>query len=316
MRLALPTMQKTPNKLIFLDKGYKCSYQGKVDIILSPSLYWVKKERIPVRFEYQIKPLLKALFDEMLPEDRDFEYSYTKIKEGEYFIYAYNIKEITQAITDAGITLSNVGSLYFAQNELFGYFDTNLKESEALCIDGEFCITKNHDTLIRVPAIMAVSKFEIETILDKIELSNSKIKLKGYSNNFDGALLFRASLVVILFALGLIIESIHINTQVELLELAKEKQSIKNHLPSTSIQLNSIVKKESKSDKIQMKLRKAFYTISQLKTTPQELQKIEYTQSKIVITAIGKHLVKDLQKEFKNIKVEDKNATTIIRIPL
>jgi len=315
MKLALPSMQKTHNKTIFLDKGYKCDYVGNVDIILSPSLYWVQRHTIPIKYDYQIKPLLKALFDETLPSG-DFKYSYAKIKDNEYFIYAYSEDEIKKSIVDAGIELKSVGSIYFAQNELSEYFSTQLQDDEALCVDGEFCIVKSEDTIIKVPAIMAVSKFEIANILDQIELSKQRIKLNSFTGVIDSGILYRASLFFVILSFGVLIEYAYNNSQIQKIQQQKSTLASKNNLPSTQIQLNSIIKKQTKNDIKQTKIRDILYKISSLRLDSSKIKNIQVDRGSLSVVLSNKSDATILKKEFINSSISSQEDNTLVRIRL
>ena len=54
----------------------------KVNVILSPSLYWVKKLSLPVKYVREVKKLLPSIFEDTLPKGN---YNYTAYKSGEDF---------------------------------------------------------------------------------------------------------------------------------------------------------------------------------------------------------------------------------------
>ncbi len=63
-----------------------------VNVILSPSMYWVKRVTLPVKYLREVKSLIPSLFEENLP---DGKYSYSAYKDGDSFlIFAYNDKEV------------------------------------------------------------------------------------------------------------------------------------------------------------------------------------------------------------------------------
>ncbi|MEA2091565.1 MAG: hypothetical protein U9O83_04260 [Campylobacterota bacterium] len=105
---------------LFLDPNSESSYSAikgaKVNIILSPSLYWVKKLSLPVKYLRDAKKLLPSLFEDTLPKGN---YSYTAYKSGdEFLIFAYEDKYILETLSKEGISLSNVANVYFAQSEM------------------------------------------------------------------------------------------------------------------------------------------------------------------------------------------------------
>ncbi len=66
------------HKILFLDPNYPavCGDE-KVDIILSPSLYWIKKISLPLNSLREVRTLLPSIFEDMLP---DGIYSYSVYK--------------------------------------------------------------------------------------------------------------------------------------------------------------------------------------------------------------------------------------------
>ena len=134
-------------KTIFLDPNSSTNNNSvaddeKVNVILSPSLYWVKKVSLPVKHEREVKKLLPSLFEDILPEDN---YSYYVYKTGEEFlIFAYSDKIILDTLLEKNISLSNVSKIYFAQSEI--------KDIEsALKINETQSIYLKDDLLILVP---------------------------------------------------------------------------------------------------------------------------------------------------------------------
>ncbi|MDQ7066925.1 MAG: hypothetical protein Q9M40_02365 [Sulfurimonas sp.] len=70
----------------------------KVSIILSPSLYWVQKLSLRVKYVREVKKLLPSIFEDMLPAG---QYSYSAYKRGDdFFIFAYEDKAILKLLQD------------------------------------------------------------------------------------------------------------------------------------------------------------------------------------------------------------------------
>ena len=122
------TKYKKQIDTIFLDTNSNdFTNKESVNVILSPSLYWVKKVSLPVKYLRDVKPLLPSLFEDILP---DAVYSYFVYKsEEEYFIFAYEDKKIFNLLNSKGIPASHVNNVYFAQSE-FGGVDGAIKIDE------------------------------------------------------------------------------------------------------------------------------------------------------------------------------------------
>ncbi|MDX1294948.1 MAG: hypothetical protein R3302_01690 [Sulfurimonadaceae bacterium] len=114
-----------------------------LDIILSPSLYWVKRQELPVRYLREVKKLLPSLFDEMLPEGT---YSYSAFKEnGHYLLFAYNDKAILDLLGKKGIKPSQVRKVYLAQSEF------SVKERAVQVGDG-YVLCEQEGIVVKLPA--------------------------------------------------------------------------------------------------------------------------------------------------------------------
>ena len=88
---------------------------GSVNIILSPSTYWVKRVDLPVKYLRDVRSLMPSLFEEHLPQGK---YSYYTYKDGESFlIFAYNDKEVLDLMAEKNITSANIRNVYLAQSE-------------------------------------------------------------------------------------------------------------------------------------------------------------------------------------------------------
>ena len=80
-------------KTIFLDPSSDISsVEEKVNVILSPSLYWVKKLSLPLKKASEAHKLLPSIFEETLPLGN---YNYSVYKKGDdFFAFAYDDKAI------------------------------------------------------------------------------------------------------------------------------------------------------------------------------------------------------------------------------
>jgi len=85
-----------------------------VNIMLPPQFYTLKKEALPVKYQFQVKKIAPSLF-EGLVEKKD-EYEYFVYKEDEEWVFiAYNPKEIHDFLESKGILAEQVAKLFFAQ---------------------------------------------------------------------------------------------------------------------------------------------------------------------------------------------------------
>ena len=109
------------NKKVFLSTNTKITSTQKVNIILSPELYWVRIFDIPVKNTTHARHVLPTLFEDILSNVSELSYQVVKLEENKYLCFAYVNKTIYEAIKKSGIPLSLVDNIYFAQNECKSY---------------------------------------------------------------------------------------------------------------------------------------------------------------------------------------------------
>ena len=107
------------DRSIFLDNARSYAHiDEKVNVILSPKFYWVRKEALPVKKVSQAYKIVESFFSDILPEG---EYKYKIIKHDGYFLlFAYQDRLIIEAIRESALDISLVNRLFFIQNELTG----------------------------------------------------------------------------------------------------------------------------------------------------------------------------------------------------
>jgi hypothetical protein len=90
------------------------SPQERVDVMLTPEFYTLKRESLPVKYAYQAKKIAPSLFDGMLDEGEVYAYFVSRGKEGWEFI-AYAPQKIRDFLLSKGITPEKTGKIFFAQ---------------------------------------------------------------------------------------------------------------------------------------------------------------------------------------------------------
>ena len=84
-----------------------------VNIMLTPQLYTLKRESLPVKYAYQAKRIAPSLFEGLLEEPSHYKYFVSKEKESWLFI-AYDLEAIQTFLDEKGIALAFVSKMYFA----------------------------------------------------------------------------------------------------------------------------------------------------------------------------------------------------------
>lgn len=111
--------------------------QESVDIVVSPQFYTLKREEIPVKYEYQAKKVAPSVFDGIL--DIPAPVSYFVYREEKRWVFiAYNMQEILDFLEEKGIAPQRVRKIFFAQQFASSFHGVvRLGEKEALMKIGE-----------------------------------------------------------------------------------------------------------------------------------------------------------------------------------
>jgi len=282
----------------------------KIDIILTPSYYWVKRAVLEVSFAAQALKFAPSIFEGILPEGH-FSYFVVKSKK-EYLFFAYNADEIIKSIQEKGIESSQISGVYFAQNEL-----SNLTAPIA-CNDKDVLVM-HQETLLQVPKSL-VDETTVKRSMDEVKtLSRNKITL--YKSSVTHTL---KELTPLMYALGALI--VLYTTQLFFTYSEHEKISAmpsvfkEYKLPQTLIQNNSIEKRLRGEFTDQKSFRKIIFTILQLPLSQrQKITTVAYEKNlfKITFEMQDYARLRDVELSFKKslgklVKVDiTKNIMTV-----
>ena len=251
--------------------------ESSVNVILSPSLYWVKKVSLPLQSLREVKPLLESLFEDMLPEGR---YSYEAYKFGdEYFIFAYEDKYILDLLAQKGVPASKINGVYFAQNEF-------LHLEEAKKIDESEVILVKDDIVILLPAKFTAAQNMLD--VTEIKLSKHRITLKQFGHILNEKSLY--TIVALFVVLLLLVATEYIITLNKIDKLQTQRDNIfhKYELKPTMMQNRSLLKGYEESYKRQMQLRKVLGVVLGMHLKPKHKVKfIAYKNRKVTLHYSG-----------------------------
>lgn len=301
-------------KTIFLDPKLDVRVSDeKINIILSPSLYWVKKLSLPITNIKEVKKLLPSIFEDEIEAG---EYNYYVYKKEDFFIaIAYDDKKILQIIKEKQIPLQNIAKVYFAQTEL-----TQLQLP--LHINKIYSVIEKDDIVLLLP----YSFIKQETnplVLDQIKHTKHHITLTQYSNIVDKKSLYTISAVLVL-AIILSLSELFI-TQQKLTSLTNKQEQIftKYHLKPTMFQNKSLLKQYQKIYTKQTKIREDIAQILAIRLKKgQSLTNISFEGKKII--AVFEHLDNQTQQHIKQklktkhipFKISHNNKTFTVEITL
>jgi hypothetical protein len=285
-------LNPSSGKVISLEKG------KKVDIILSPSLYWVKKVTLPIKSVREVKKLLPSIFEESLPEGHYSYYAYKS--EDDFIAFAYEDKKILEAIHEAGITTAQIGALYFAQSE-FEEIQTVVQVSDTSALYVK-------EKLLLLAPLTWFKECE-KLALDSLKLSKHKISLQQYGHIIDPKSLYKIGVLLSLFALILGGELFIAKSKLDSIEVKKAEIFSKYKLQSSTLQNESALKKYTKIYTTQIKLRK--YLSLFLKLPLNKTQKIILVDYKnrilsITISGVKKGMEGSIVSMLKREKIENK----------
>ncbi|MFA6136543.1 MAG: hypothetical protein WC667_00515 [Sulfurimonas sp.] len=254
-------------KSIFLDpdsevihvKGLTGHANEKINIILSPTLYWVKKLSLPLKNVRDVKKLLPSLFEDTLPIGN---YSYSAYKSGsEFFIFAYEDKKILDLLLQKGIPLSNIAALFFAQSE-FGSCESAIRINEFQCI------YVKDEIVVVVPSSWIQDSKTLD--LTYIKPLKHSITLKQFGHVVDSKSLYKIGVIMALL-ISLIATEYFITAKktADMLKL-KEELFTKYNLQSTMLQNSATLKKYDSMYTTQMKIREYISYLLTLKLNDKE----------------------------------------------
>ncbi|MDF1878178.1 hypothetical protein JHD46_00840 [Sulfurimonas sp. SAG-AH-194-C20] len=275
------TKFKRSTNAVFLDpkssETISCEKGKKLDIILSPRLYWVKKMKLPVSSVREVTKLLPSIFEDSLPLGRYSYYAYKS--EDEFILFAFEDKKILDLISQRGISSSEIGSIRFAQSEF------NSLE-HGVSINDKECIYLQDGLLVLAPLSWVHESKDID--LSELELSKYTIKLQQFGHIVDNKSLYKVGGVLVAFVVILLVEIFITSTKIGSIEEKREALFTKYKLQATMIQNRSTYAKYSKIYKTQTKLREAiavFLTLP-LKAT-QKITLLEYKNKKLFVSISG-----------------------------
>ncbi len=290
---------KFDNKIdtIFLDiESNNFNTTDKVNIILSPSLYWVKKIKLPVKSVREVKPLLKSIFEDILP---DGVYSYDVYKSyDDFFVFAYEDKKILELIEQKGLNPSQVNHIYFAQSEL-----ANI--SGAMKINKTQSIYVKDGIVVLLPCCWIKESGQLH--LGDLKLSKNHIDIKQYNHIVDEKTLYTLLGVSMLFTFLVLFEYIITVKNVDKITKMKDEVFQTYSLKPTMMQNKSMLKQYEKINTKQTNLRTYIASVLSLKLpTDVTLTLLKSNSKKLtaLFNGVDKKAYSSIKKQFKDKHID------------
>lgn len=297
---------------VFLDPASQPSYvEGKLNIILSPSLYWVKKLSLPIDNLREVKKLLPSIFEESIP---DGNYSYMVYRQGdEFFAFAYDDKLIIDLLAQKGITSANIAGVYLAQSELDGVqMPANIDENYALQVkDG---------IVILIPSSWVKNSNNLN--IHEITLSKHKLYLKEYGHIVDSSSIYKVMAMLGVFILIFAAKYIITERKIDDLQSKKSELFSKYHLQPTMMQNRSVLETYKGIYQKQSKAREVMAYLLDLRLQPaQKLLSIEIKERSLLSTfdiadGSAQNIIADLSSKKLSLQTEIKDKILYVKVAL
>ena len=286
-------------RVIFLDSNSpKITVKEKVNIILSPSLYWVKRLTLPVKYARDAKKLLPSIFEDTVS---DGNYNYSIYKDGDEFIaFAYDDKLILDTIEEKGISASNMANVYFAQSELEFEGAMKINETQSL--------TTKDGILILLPCCWVQESGHLS--LENLTLSKHSISLAQFGHIVDSKSLYKIGAVLLALIILINIELFITSQKVDELVSLKEELFEKEKLQATMFQNKATLSKYEKIHSSQSKLRDAIASVLSLRLKSDEKLKEITLKNKNFsarFSPLSEITIKQLTKKLNENKIKFKS---------
>lgn len=307
------TRFKTTNSVVFLDPHTqnfpKIEDAKRLDVILSPALYWVKKLSLPVKNTRDAKKLLPSIFEDILPLGN---YSYAIFKEEDGFIaFAYEDKKIIDELGRQHINIATVANVYFAQSELANKTPAQINDKEALVMQ--------NDLLFIVP-LAWLGTLEYLKLHD-LKLSKKTVKLHQFSHIIDNSSLKKVGALLSVFILILFVEIFITSQKINSVESQKEQLFAEYKLYPTMMQNKAVLDEFTGIFDKQTKLREIFEAVLKIPLSKdQKISKINYKNKLFVIsfegvdTVASKKILDGLKAYGSAVKSSFKEKTFVIEV--
>lgn len=239
-------------KTLFLTKTSHYEYDEKINIILSPELYWVRIFDIPIKSKSDVVKVMPSFFESFL-DVNNYKFYVIALEDNKKLCFAYDESLITKTVENANLTLNQISNIFFAQTEF--------NSMKSLHINDDY-FSYQDDILVKIPKEFVaddnVSKYDLEHII----LSKKKIHINVANKYIDNKNLYILNFVFMILAFINLGKSFITDNNIN--ELIVKKANIKQEykmLP-TMMQTKSMIRilenKQKKQIELRNILKKAF----------------------------------------------------------
>jgi len=297
-------------KKIFLSPNSKFEENSKVDIVLSPQLYWCRIFEIPVQKVKKAQKALPMLFEDVLPPKK-FEYWCRKIADNSYMAFAYNNSEIIEAIEKSGLNISQVNNVYLAQGQMMKYKNFQIGEEYY-----QYC----NNVLVNVPYKLHNNYEQLSFEIDN-SLKIDKVNIQLYANFIKRKYL--ESLFILLFMTTLlgVFQLIQYNKEVIKNQNYLTRIKHEYNLPQSTIQFKSILNNLKQEELLNKDFKQKFISLLSYvnETNNVVIEKIDYKNNKLIFLYSNtdeKSLEKYLKQKIEKFILSIQNNQVQIEVDL
>ncbi len=257
------------NKIIFLNKVSNYNYDGKVDIVLSPELYWVRVFEIPIKNKSDVLKVVATFFEDFL-DIEDYKFYAIKLEDDKYLCFAYLESLISKTVKDSNLKLKQISNIYFAQNEFIDY--------SAFQVDSKYFIYQDN-ILLKVPKELLGDIQTSDFDMDKISLSKHKIFINKSNKYIDNKSIYTLSIVFLLISFINFSKTNVINSMVNQISEIQENMKQEYKMLPTMMQTKSVIKTLEKKQYKQTKLRDILQ--KDFRNKSKKIKKVSFKNNKI-----------------------------------
>jgi hypothetical protein len=284
------------------------SPEHRVNVMLTPQFYTMKKEELPLKYRYQAKKIAPSLFDGLLDENGTYEYFVFK-EEGQWVFIAYDPEKIRTFLHAKGISTEYLSKLFFVQQAAQAF-------SQPIALNEEESLVTIDGVVVQVPANILPEGSQPGSF-SKIVLPKMGITLSAKGNQLihkrETAVL---SIIFLLFASIFFIEGWGYGQSLKV--QSKEMQELMEAYPSlqSKMQRESISLKYRMIDSKERKKREIIKTLAAMifKGVVLTAYHMDEKQFKVTFNCENAKVAKRVQSLAKqaNFKVSSKDNNSVV----
>lgn len=219
----------------------------KFNIIISPSLYWIKKVSLNVKNTKEALKFAPSLFD-FLPNDET--YNYEVFRQNDTFIFvAYSPKMITQKIKSLSIQKDKIKNIYFAQTEF-------LKIPSAIKISQKNAIVEKDGIVFAIPNQLCETTTQLNGYLFAHYFSPYSYRYDHFEEeHIDDKTMITTWVLMFVSLLILLTNWFIINKEIKILHQEKEEIVKEYEIPENLSKIVAIKKSLLKKEEKQLNIR-------------------------------------------------------------